>query len=108
MAEFRPGGILGQRFKRIGSLLGEVEKDETISDITRSELTTELTTLQGFSGTDFAGAGGTDFVNRIQSAADRLNLAREGGGIFSGRQQQKQRKTILADRPGRAQTILTR
>jgi hypothetical protein len=112
MAGFRGpagGGLLGQKQRQLASLLAEIEKDETISDVTKLELGEEGARLGALRGTDFAQASaGFEFVKDVDKISATLGKAREGGGKFAGRQLQSKRRTQLADRPGRSQTILTR
>jgi hypothetical protein len=88
---------------RAASLRQEISGDETISDVTKSELTTELGRLDSGEG-----LGGEEFKGIIDRAAGTLGEARKGKGKFAGRQIQSKKRALLADRPGRSQTILTR
>ena len=108
---------IGRRLRRAGieveqrratSLLGEIEGDETISDITRGELLGQIGQASDVLGGQTSRVTLTTGRKSLDEITATLGRAREGGGIFAGRQQQKQRRSILADRPGRAQTILTR
>lgn len=95
-------------FNQFTTLLSSIQGDQTISDITKGELTSSLGELAEFEGAADTRAFQSNILGNLGSINKRLAAAREGGGIFAGRQQQKQRRSILADRPGRAQTILTR
>jgi len=92
----------GQRLKDLeaGSkqrkeLLGQVGSDETLSDVTKKELETQL---RGDVGT-----------KDVSAASDIFKRAKEGlEGKFKSRQFQKQQRSVLSDRPGRKQTVLSR
>ena len=83
-------------------LLAELDRDETVSDITKDELRADISGVAGLS--EGAGSG-----NRLSQIESILAQAREGTDPkFAGRQLQQRFKNIKKDRPGRSQTVLTR
>lgn len=81
--------------KQRRDLLSQVGADPTLSDVTKKELESQL-----------AGEVGTKDVS---AASDIFKRAKEGlDPRFRSRQFQKQRQSVLQDRPGRAQTVLSR
>jgi len=76
-------------------LLGQVGADPTLSDVTKKELELQL---QGEVGTGDVSAASTIFKKAKEGLDPR----------FRSRQLKKQQRSVLADRPGRAQTVLSR
>jgi len=84
--------------KRQSLLLSEIGEDEAISDLTRRELTS-----------GFGEKGSLLSAEQEKGLRSTFSAAREGKEAkFKQRQKSQARSELLADRPGRSQTILTR
>lgn len=93
---------IGAKRKALESFETQVREDTTISDETKQEI---------FAGTKLTGKrlGSGGFAKDLAAAQATLEEAQLGQDPkFIARQQRKTRKRLIADQPGRAQTILTR
>jgi len=81
--------------KQRKDLLSQLGSDPTLSDVTKRELESQL-----------EGEVGTKDVSAV---GDVFKKAKEGlEGRFKSRQFSARRQSVLQDRPGRAQTVLSR
>lgn len=87
----------------LDDLLASIEADETISDISKTEFRNRIKT--GRRSAELA----KDLFATAEDVGKDFAAAVEGSAPqFKARQTQKAFRSILADRPGRGQTILTR
>ena len=101
-------GLVGDAQRKIektfDDLLASINADETISDITKAEFRNRISQSRA--------RGPSELTPQFQEAASiskDFAAAIEGSAPqFRARQTQKSFRSILADRPGRGQTILTR
>ena len=94
---------LDKQSKALSSLRSEIQEDQTISDITREEV------LGSISSTESRSFNQKKFNKELASAREKLEEARLGQDPkFIARQQRSTQRRLLADQPGRGQTILNR
>jgi len=113
----RPGGFKGKKTSplegRAETLRKEIQEDTAISDITRQELLSQITTenisIDPARASFLQGGEILKPIAILKKARETLDEARLGQDPkFIARQQRSTRRRLLADQPGRGQTILNR
>jgi len=107
-------GLLGAKKKRErqrANLAGLIQGDETISEDTKKELLAGVEAANALAqGSTTKDASNIDISGQqFATITSTLGDAREGkGDKFKGRQAAKARSSLLLDRPGRNQLLLSR
>lgn len=92
--------------KRKKSAINQILSDEVLDEETRAELFNKATAIGGTGNLSTQNAASANELNKILKEAQ---VAREGGtAVSQQRLKTKALRSILADQPGRSQTVLTR